>query len=366
MKPSPRICFIPDETWPDNQGHHINAHGGGILHHEGMYYWIGEHKEDGDTAEVGVHVYSSDDLYNWTDRGVALAVVDEPGHDIERGCIIERPKVIFNARTGKFVMWFHLELKGHGRQAARSGVAVADHPTGPYRFLHSLRPNPGVWPLNVTGQQKASLEEGRKLLGTSFWGSPHPDRAKMNFLSRDLPGGQMAKDMTLFLDDDGTAYHVYSSEENSTLHIARLSSDFTTHEGAWTRIFPYLWHEAPALFKHDGSYWMLSSHCTGWTPNIARLSVAESIWGPWRELGNPCSGPTPPDRLGPELTFGGQSTFVLPVHGKPSAFIAMFDTWRPEAHRHSGYVWLPICFAKGHPAIEWRDRWDLSVFARRV
>lgn len=359
---APRSCFLPDEPWPDDQGNHINAHGGGILHHAGVYYWFGEHKEDGDTAEVGVHVYSSTDLYNWTDRGIALAVVETPGHDIERGCIIERPKVIFNPPTGKFVMWFHLELKGHGRKAARSGVAVSDTPAGPFRYLHSLRPNPGVWPLNVTPAQIAALPEGQKLVGTAFWGSPHPDRAKMNFLGRDFHSGQMAKDMTLFVDDDGAAYHVYSSEENSTLHLARLSADFTTHDGAWTRAFPYLWHEAPALFKHAGRYWMLSSHCTGWNPNTARLSVADSIWGPWRELGNPCTSPAPAGRLGPELTFGGQSTHVLPVHGKPGAFIAMFDTWRPEAHRTGGYLWLPLRFENDRFTLEWLERWDLSVF----
>ena len=30
------------EIWPDNQGVHINAHGGGMLYHEGTYYWYGE------------------------------------------------------------------------------------------------------------------------------------------------------------------------------------------------------------------------------------------------------------------------------------------------------------------------------------
>jgi beta-xylosidase len=172
----------------------------------------------------------------------------------------------------------------------------------------------------------------------------------------------MAKDMTLFVDDDGAAYHVYSSEENATLHIARLSEDGCSHSGRWTRVFPYLWHEAPAMFKHAGRYWLLSSHCTGWNPNTARAAVADSIWGPWRDLGNPCAGPTPAGRLGPELTFGGQSTYVLPVSGRPGAFVAMFDTWRPEAHRTGGYAWLPIRFENDRFFIEWHDRWDLSVF----
>ena len=33
----------PGEIWPDDQGAHINAHGGGVLYHDGKYYWYGEH-----------------------------------------------------------------------------------------------------------------------------------------------------------------------------------------------------------------------------------------------------------------------------------------------------------------------------------
>ena len=68
-------AFEPTQEWPDNNGVHINAHGGGVLFHDGVYYWFGEHKiggRRGNTAQVGVHCYSSTDLYNWKDAGVAL------------------------------------------------------------------------------------------------------------------------------------------------------------------------------------------------------------------------------------------------------------------------------------------------------
>jgi len=64
-----RHQFINDRPWPDDNGVHINAHGGGILYHEGIYYWFGEHKVGGsigNTAQVGVHCYRSTDLYNWS------------------------------------------------------------------------------------------------------------------------------------------------------------------------------------------------------------------------------------------------------------------------------------------------------------
>src|SRR5262249_17442133 len=36
--------FAPGQVWLDTEGHAINAHGGGILFHEGVYYWYGEFK----------------------------------------------------------------------------------------------------------------------------------------------------------------------------------------------------------------------------------------------------------------------------------------------------------------------------------
>src|SRR5690606_30357662 len=65
--------FSPGAIWRDDQGNHINAHGGGILFHEGTYYWFGEHKgERSNSAFVGVTCYTSNDLYNWKNEGVAL------------------------------------------------------------------------------------------------------------------------------------------------------------------------------------------------------------------------------------------------------------------------------------------------------
>src|ERR1035437_2252376 len=129
--------FRPGALWTDDHGTHINAHGGGVLLHEGIYYWFGEHKIEarkGNAAHVGVHVYSSRDLYNWRDEGIALPVSDDPASPITRGCVLERPKVLYCPRTRQFVMWFHVELLGRGYSAALSGVAVADAPTGPYTF----------------------------------------------------------------------------------------------------------------------------------------------------------------------------------------------------------------------------------------
>ncbi len=84
-------AFRPGEVWNDMNGVMINAHGGGLLRHGGRWWWHGEHKTAGDAgnrAQVGVHAYSSADLVNWRDEGVALAVSDDPTSPIARDCIL--------------------------------------------------------------------------------------------------------------------------------------------------------------------------------------------------------------------------------------------------------------------------------------
>ena len=357
-KQKPTTIIKPGQLWPDDGGRHINAHGGGVMKHGDTYYWFGEHKADTtSSAMVGVMCYKSKDLANWTNCGVALAVTDQRGHDIERGCILERPKVIYNKVTGKFCMWFHLELKGQGYRAARYGVAVSDKPEGPYRFLYSQRANPGTWPVEFGKDQLAVADTLNKDHYKQWW-TPAWRKAITQglFVKRDFGTGQMARDMTLYVDDDGRAYHIFSSEDNLTLHIAELTADFLHHTGRYTRMAPSGQNEAPALFKRNGVYWMITSGCTGWDPNEARMFSAPSIWGPWTQHPNPCIGPNA------DKTFGAQSTYILELkaEGKPSQYIFMADIWRPKHPSDARYVWLPIEFSGDRPVIRWRDEWNIG------
>lgn len=351
--------FTPGEIWTDKNDVHINAHGGGILYNNGKYYWFGEHKtegQEGNMANVGVHCYSSTDLYNWKDEGISLAVDSiGSGSDIEKGCILERPKVIYNQKTKKYVMWFHLEPKGKGYKGALSGVAVSDNVTGPYIYQKAVRPNAGYFPVNVKDIHKGE----NKAQGLEFDGGSLPANVDtLNILGRDMKEGQMARDMTLFVDDDGKAYHIYSSEENSTLHIALLTDDYLSHSGIYTRNFPGRFMEAPAMFKHAGKYYLMMSGCTGWSPNQARSAVADSILGQWRELGDPCIGDTT------KTTFHSQSTFILPIHGKEGQFIYMGDRWRPKNAIDGRYVWLPVRFQGERFFIEWEDNWKTDILEK--
>lgn len=349
--------FLPGQIWKDDKGVHINAHGGGILYQKGTYYWYGEHKIGGDAgnqARVGVHCYSSKDLYNWKDEGIALKVDPKEGSKLEIGCIIERPKVIYNARTRKYVMWFHYEQKGHGYDRAASGVALSAKATGPFKLLKIFRPDAGTWPLNVLSMHKSTPFNA---MGAKFNGGYcSNDVDSVNFVKRDFEGGQMARDMNLFVDTDGKAYLIYSSEENSTLHISLLTPDYLSTSGKWVRVFPGKHNEGAALFKRKGKYYLFTSACTGWAPNPGRSAMASHIFGPWKELGNPC---TDKDSL---TTYHSQSTFVIPVAGKKDAFIFMGDRWSPKDAIDGRYIWLPIEFKGDKPILRWRDEWTLDVF----
>ena len=100
------------------------------------------------------------------------------------------------------------------------------------------------------------------------------------------PNGAESRDMTLFQDEDGTAYVIYSSEDNWTLYIAELNEDYTGLTGLYSRNYVeksgskgVYAREAPALFKEDGTYYLISSGCTGWRPNEMGCSVADCMNG---------------------------------------------------------------------------------------
>jgi beta-galactosidase len=305
--------------WRDTEGNPIQAHGGGVLLHEGTYYWYGENKDAPNVPwcerveVIGISCYSSGDLLNWKNEGIVLpAVKDNPDHDLHPSRVVERPKVIHNARTGKFVMWMHIDDVNY--QYARAGVAVADRPQGPFTYLGSER-----------------------------------------------PCGADSRDLTVFQDDDGAAYLVTGILLHSAIQIVRLSDDYLRADGEFVRVLqrpgPPTGRESPAVFKRRGRYYLVSSGTTGWAPNAAEVAVADRMLGEWTTCGNPCAGPDA------DMTFHAQNTHVLPVAGRDDAFIVMFDRWNPTNLRDSRYVWLPAEFSEeGELRIPWRDAWDMKTF----
>lgn len=330
----------------DTKGKQIQAHGGQIqqltVDGETKYYWIGEDKTNGYSPVEGVHVYSSTDLYNWIDEGLVLKTMSSV-EDIENddyfealygdltpeeraeifssldrsNSVIERPKMLYNEKTQKYVMWFHADNGSYTK--AQAGVAISDSPTGPFQLL-------GTYDLNyVTGMDQGFDGDSNRL--------------------------GAVRDMNLFQDDDGTAYIIYSSQGNQTLFISKLNADYTglaTDPASAVRgvdfeiAFAGQSREAPAMFKYNGMYYLVTSGCTGWDPNQAQYAVAETPFGPWTVKGNPCQGEDA------DVTFSTQSTCVFPVDAEAGKFIYMGDRWNKNDLSESRYVWLPVEFQTGN------------------
>jgi hypothetical protein len=89
---------------------------------------------------------------------------------------IGRPKVYYNKKTNKYVMYFHLDNSSY--KVARLGIAVSDKPDGQFSYVKSFR--------------------------------------RLGHESRDI--GQ-------FIDDDGTAYLVFEDRPFG-FRIAKLSDDY--------------------------------------------------------------------------------------------------------------------------------------------
>lgn len=296
------------QIWQDISGQDIQAHGGCIICHEGTYYWYGENKGADNCPGtrrvdvIGVSCYSSKNLVDWKYEGLALtAEPEDPASPLHPSKVLERPKVLYNEKTGKFVMWMHLDDASY--VYAGIGVAVADKPEGPFRLIRAEQPN-----------------------------------------------RQDSRDMTVFQDVDGTAYLVHSKDWNCTLNIARLTEDYTGTDGFYVSAMQDQKREAPALCYHNGMYYMVTSGCSGWDPNSALYSICPRVMGQWKVIDNPCEGPNY------RKTFFGQSTYIFQVDGK---FYLMLDHWIPNNLKKSGYSILPITFdEKGIMTVQWQDEWN--------
>lgn len=307
-----KIPPMPNKKiWKDTKGNPINAHGGGLLLHKGTYYWFGEIKqgntwlvpgqqwEDYRVPAGGISCYSSKDLIKWKFEGQALATLKgQPNHDLDTSKVVERPKVIYNQKTKKFVMWMHVDANDYSY--AQTGVAISDKPQGPYKFLGSIKPN-----------------------------------------------GQESRDMTLYKDDDNRAYLIYSSESNKTMQVCLLNDDYLSPTTNYKRITSAQNREAPAVFKYNKKYYLITSDCTGWSPNQSTYAIADSLLGDWKQMGNPCLG------NGAKNTFGAQSTYIIPIHGHPDTFLFLADVWNKKNLQDSRYIWLPIKMKENKPLIKW-------------
>ena len=346
--------FYPGQVWLDTNGKRIQAHGGSIIVVDGVYYWYGENKEftDGtnDIWTWGVRAYSSTDLYNWKDEGLIIPPDEnDPTSPLHPTAQLDRPHIIYNKRTKKFVCWIKV-MKPDQTQA--STVLTADNILGPYTIVTK-----DLYPLNMS-----------------------------------------AGDFDLVVAPDGKAYYYFERVHSETI-CADLTDDYTNVTGYYSSHFqhpypPYV-REATAHFLRDYKHYLVTSGTTGYFPNPSEIAVGDTWHGPYKVLGNP----HPDDES--RTSYHSQITSVFKVPGKKDLYIALADRWvpklmdlkyedcaemfeciftgkplRPEIQavkdisdsdqtRNTAiadYVWLPFVFDGDVPTLPWRDSWSLDEF----
>ncbi|WP_185154178.1 discoidin domain-containing protein [Fulvivirga sp. M361] len=288
--------------WKDTDGNTIEAHGSGFIYRDGTYYMIGEDKSHNAHLFKGVNLYSSPDLMTWT---FVKTIIDKNTHtDLNNNDrVIERPKILYNDQTRQYVVWLHYESGNYGM--AQAGVFYSDQIDGDYIQHSHFR-----------------------------------------------PFGKMARDCTLFKDDDGMAYFIAAANENADIEIYRLTADYLDVEANIRTLWPGRWREAPAMFKHNGYYFLVTSGATGWDPNQGKYAYAQSIEGPWSDLMD----------LGNGSTFDSQPNYIIPVVGtEKTTFIYSGDRWQDPDLQRSKYIWLPLQISGNKLTLNYRLRWQIDV-----
>jgi len=293
--------FRPGETWPDVDGKHIQAHGGGIIKIGKIYYWYGEERSKGlDTNFRYVSCYSSKDLLNWKFRGDVVKMADP--ENLGNRWVLERPKVFYNKKSKKYVMYFHLDDSKY--KFASVGIAVSDKPDGQFTYVKSFRPL-----------------------------------------------GHESRDIGQFIDDDGTAYLVFEDRPFG-FRIARLSEDYMDVEKEMTLVKAHM--EGGAIVHYNGLYYSIGSALTGWRANPNKYSTAPTLEGPWTEF----KDIAPPQTN----TYGSQSTMLIKVVGeKSTTVIFMADIWKPSTQWDSRYIWMPLEIGDGKLWVPEPKPWALNI-----
>ena len=302
----------PGDVWLDDRGRPINAHGAGVIKIGEAWYMVGEYRpKDAVPGRRYVSCYSSTDLISWKFLGLPIDSTAPDG--IGPQWILERPKLFYNAKTKKYVMWMHIDgpLNPNEtdpkkcRALKRLGVAISDTVAGPYKFVRTFN----------------------------------------TFNTRTGDVGQ-------FIDDDGTAYLILTDRDTKTCFIAKLSDDYLDLSEK-TSVVPFNL-EGGALVHYEGLYYLVASLLSGWNPNANKFATAKDLKGPWSEI----QDIAPPEKK----TYKSQSTMLVKVVGtQKTSVIFMADQWKPSTQWDSRYLWMPLEIGNGKVWLPEPRKWTIDV-----
>jgi beta-xylosidase len=207
----------------------------------GNQYWIYPTYSAPYEKQVFFDAFSSKDLKTWTKHS---RIMDTSAIKWARRAVWA-PSII--EKNNRYFLFFGANDIQNDQEYGGIGVAVADHPAGPFK---------------------------------DHLGKPLIDR---------FHNGAQPIDQFVYRDEDGQHYLYYGGWKHC--NIARLNNDFTGflpfEDGStFKEITPENYVEGPFVFKRNGKYYFMWSE-GGWTgPNYSvAYAIADSPLGPFKRIG---------------------------------------------------------------------------------
>ena len=304
----------------------LDAHDSKMIYFNNLYHWFAasygnctEPAGNSGCASVSVGacgfqtdhnvtLYTSSDLVTWKNEGVVFGAIG----NLPPNSVLFAPKTVFNPKTKNFVMFFNYIVDTFSN--SYYGVATSSSPTGPF----------------VIQNKNIALR--------------YQDNGDENIL----------------VDDDGTAYLIYTTlSKGHSISIERLSPDYLTSLAATdptqsSGVFGDSNVEAPAIFKRENIYYAVFGSCCCYCGSGSVVTVYTSTSGPLgpytkrsvlAALG--ASGST--NNYDASQNFGSQQTdiFAYTDSNGDEQFLYIGDHWQsaPDGLKsHDFTVWAPLSF----------------------
>ena len=286
------------QIWLTAEGDTVQAHAPGFLQVGNVWYMVGEDRTN--SWRPDVNLYSSTDLQHWKfeKKIIQNGVTDK---ELGRSRMIERAKLMYNKKTKKYVVWCHWEASNYG--ASEAACFICDSVNGSYQLVWSGRP------LNVK-----------------------------------------SRDCNVFVDNDGTAYFISTTNENQDLGLFRLADDYQSVV-SHTVLMPGERREAPAIVRIGNRYFMFSSACSGWAPNQCKLSYSSHLEKGWSALEN----------IGDDKAFHTQAAAILEVKGtRQTTYLYVGDRWMDPDLPSTKTIIFPISFNGTQCNFTYRNSFDIN------
>lgn len=308
-------------------GQRIDAHGGTVLRAEdGYFYWYGEayacgfRWQDPATRYCGVNVYRSSDLLLWEGPWAAFDATSAYWQNLcmhqkaapGGGCF--RPKVVYNQRTRRYVLWINTPERGADSYRVLTSVL----PSGPFM----LAGRPELFDAGIT-DWNGSI--------TTYDG-----------------------DEGVFVDSNSDAWLVWN--RGGRLLQERLDDTYASGTESpllitnYPEIPPYAGIESPSEFESGGTFYIAMSlprcpYCSGTTTAI---ETAPHVDGPWSYQGvvspTSCAGqPNEIDEIAPGVLLWTSDQWIRGgIAGTPPQLNETYATQDWERLSFSGSAVAPI------------------------